>query len=357
MSTRMAAERMQAAAAAFLDGLSDEQRTVAQWPFEDTQEREAWFYTPTDHGGLPLSSMGPDQQKRAHMLLSEGLSLAGYNTCAVIMGWENVLDRLEGHIRDWGRERGRDPGLYYWRVFGDPESGLPWSWRVGGHHISVSHVVVDGQVVGSTPLFLGADPAFASLGGPDLVRPVGSVELAAQELMRSLDGEQRALALASPVAPTDIVACNRPSYGEADGDLPLPLPEVWRKRLPDPWHDLAVTVQENADSDAGLEDHHLEAVRLTRMPRGLPATHMREDQKSALRGLLDLYASRLPEGLCEIEQRKFHGDRIDEHSLLWAGGVGHGVGYYYRVQGPQLMVECDNTQRGANHVHTVWRDP
>lgn len=357
MTTRERAERMQAAAAAFLEALEPQQRAAAQWAFEDTAERQSWYYTPTDHGGLPLSAMNPLQQKRAHMLLAEGLSHSGYNTCAVIMGWENILDRLEGHIRDWGRERGRDPGLYYWRVFGDPGSGEPWSWRVGGHHISVSHVIVDGEVVGSTPLFMGADPAHASLGGADLVRPVGPVELKARELMLSLDDDQRALAIVTDTAPTDIVACNRPVYGRGDGDLPLPLQDVWRGRLPDPWHELATTVQQNADAQAGLEDHHLEAVRLTCEPKGIPASALHHDQRAALRELLDLYASRLPDGLREIEQRKFDGPRLDDHSLLWAGGVGHGIGYYYRVQGPHLMVECDNTQRGANHVHTVWRDP
>ena len=108
------------AANTFLESLDDEQRDLAQWPFHDTGERESWFFTPTDHGGLPLSSMRPIQQKHAHRLLAEGLSESGYNTTALIIGWDNVLDRLEGFIRDWGRERGRDPGLYYWRIFGDP---------------------------------------------------------------------------------------------------------------------------------------------------------------------------------------------------------------------------------------------
>ena len=109
--------------------------------------------------------------------------------------------------------------------------------------------------------------------------------------------------------------------------------------------------------EAGIEDHHLEAVRLTCEPKGIPASALRDDQRSALRELLELYAARLPDGLREVEQRKFEGTRLDDHSLLWAGGIGQGIGYYYRVQGPRLLVECDNTQRGANHIHTVWRDP
>ena len=32
-------------------------------------------------------------------------------------------------------------------------------------------------------------------------------------------------------------------------------------------------------------------------------------------------------------------------------------GHYYAIRGPRLLVEYDNTQNGANHIHAVWRDP
>jgi len=351
------AAAMAEAAAQFLDSLDADQRALAQWPFDDTAEREAWFYTPTDHGGLALAQMRPLQQQCAHRLLGRGLSLPGYVTAATVIGLDNVLDQIEGHIRNWGRERGRDPGLYYWRVFGDPAGPGPWSWRVGGHHVSVQHVVVGGEVVGSTPLFLGADPASSPLLGPHPLRPLGGVEDLARDLVRSLDQEQLAVARVTPVAPTDIVACNRPQYGAGDGDLPLPLPDVWRGRLPDPWDELAHTVQAGADSAAGITTADLEAVRLTARPRGLAAAAMRADQREQLVALLDLYAARLPEGLDEVERVKYARDRLDGVHFLWAGGTEPGEGYYYRAQSPDLMVECDNTQRGANHIHTVWRDP
>jgi Protein of unknown function (DUF3500) len=34
-----------------------------------------------------------------------------------------------------------------------------------------------------------------------------------------------------------------------------------------------------------------------------------------------------------------------------------GAPHYYRLQGPRLLIEYDNTQRKANHAHSVWRDP
>jgi hypothetical protein len=144
------AARMAAAAADFLDSLDDGQRSAAAWPFP-SEERLRWYYTPTDHGGLPLSGMRPSQQQLAFRLLAAGLSHPAYVTACVIVGLENVLDGLEGWSMRWERERGRDPGLYYVRVFGDPRSEGPWSWRFGGHHVSVHHLVVDGSVRASTP--------------------------------------------------------------------------------------------------------------------------------------------------------------------------------------------------------------
>jgi hypothetical protein len=70
-------------------------------------------------------------------LVATGLSLAGYTTVALVIGLENVLDRAERWTRDWGRERGRDPGLYYVAVFGLPD-GDAWGWRFGGHHVSLN---------------------------------------------------------------------------------------------------------------------------------------------------------------------------------------------------------------------------
>ena len=109
-----------------------------------------------------LHEQRPAQQRGAMRLVATGLSLAGYVTVATTMGLENVLDHTEGFVTRFDRERGRDPGLYYLRVFGDP-SGPTWGWRFGGHHVSLNNLVVDGALVATTPCFLGADPASSPL--------------------------------------------------------------------------------------------------------------------------------------------------------------------------------------------------
>ena len=38
------------------------------------------------------------------------------------------------------------------------------------------------------------------------------------------------------------------------------------------------------------------------------------------------------------------------------GGLSRGQRHYYRVQGPTFLIEYDNTQNDANHIHAVWGD-
>ena len=115
------------------------------------------------------------------------MSWPGYVTAATVVGLENVLDAAEGFAGRPGRERGRDPGLYYVRIFGEPDRGGTWGWRFGGHHVSVNHTIVDGDVASSTPCFLGANPASSPLLGPHLLRPLAGAEDLGRELVRSLD--------------------------------------------------------------------------------------------------------------------------------------------------------------------------
>ena len=172
--------------------------------------------------------MRPSQQQLAMRLLATGLSRAGYVTASTIMGLENVLDELEGWRASFGHERGRDPGRYYVRIFGQPGADS-WSWRFGGHHVSVHHTVVGGELRAFTPCFLGADPARSPLLGPHELRPLAACTDLAFELLRSLTDAQRSVAVLSPVPPIDLVGANRTTLAEGDGPLRLAL--VWRNAV------------------------------------------------------------------------------------------------------------------------------
>ena len=177
-AARQVAGRMAEAAGAWLEQLDPGQRQVATGPAPGAgasdAERRRWFYTPTDHGGLTLHQQRPAQQRAAMRLVASGLSEAGYVTVATVVGLENVLDRVEGFRARFDRERGRDPGLYFLRVFGRPGGREPWGWRFGGHHVSLNNLVVDGALAATTPSFLGADPASAPLLGGAVSRPLGA---------------------------------------------------------------------------------------------------------------------------------------------------------------------------------------
>jgi hypothetical protein len=353
--TREAAARMTEAALAFVGALDDPQRSQAAWGFPSDDERRRWFYSPTDHGGLALSSTSPAQQRLAMKLLRTGVSKAGYVTVSTIIGLENVLDDVEGWVASWERERGRDPGLYYVRVFGDPAGDQPWSWRFGGHHVSINHTIVDGHVVASTPCFLGADPASSPLLGPHLLRPLAAAEDLGRELAHALTADQLAQALLSPVAPVDLVTGNRTVVN--DGDEPPHLRDIWRARFTDALAVRVDTMQADAERLLGLEPEHIDALRFTMAPKGVLAAVLTVDQREILRALLDVYVQRVPDELADLQAAKFSAEAdLDLLSFAWAGGIEAGQPHYYRVQGSQLLVEYDNTQRGTNHVHTVWRD-
>lgn len=349
-----AARAMTEAATTLLEALSAEQRAAATWPFPADDERRRWFFTPTDHGGLSLAEMDSAQHRLVHRLVAAGLSEAGYNATAVIIGQENVLDRLEGFSVDFERDRGRDPLLYWVAIFGDPTTDGSWAWRFGGHHVSLHFTLVGGRVVSTTPCFLGADPAAAPLLGPHLHRPLGGAEDLGRELARSLDGGQAGRAILSPVPPVDIVGSNRTVLTE--GDRSLALPYVWRGRFEAELDRLLADMNDATAASLGLEDHHEASLAFSSTPKGVPASALAEPQREMLRALLDVYIGRVADDLAEAWSARLAGPALDDLHFLWAGGLETGDPHYYRIQGRSLLIEYDNAQRGGNHVHTVWRD-
>src|SRR4051812_30668463 len=124
----------------WLDGLDHGQRDRASFPFEDP-ERYVWAYTPDPpRQGLAIADMGADQRAAAMAIVGAATSGRTAAEIAAIIALESVLGDLE---RSMGRTDGprRDPDLYWLAVFGEPGAGLPWSWRIGGHHVAI-HVTV-----------------------------------------------------------------------------------------------------------------------------------------------------------------------------------------------------------------------
>ncbi|MGH2460704.1 MAG: DUF3500 domain-containing protein [Chloroflexota bacterium] len=355
---RVLVERMAEAASGWLAALSVDQRHKAARDFPADDQRTLWYYTPTEQGGLPLVEMDPSQQRLAHRLIASGLSRPGYVTAATIMGLENVLDAIEGWRTTYpGRaalHRGRDPLLYFVTVFGQPGDGS-WGWRVGGHHLSFHYTIVDGRIASPTPLFFGSNPAEAQMVGPGALRPLAGEEDLGRELLRALDAEQQAIAILAPVAPTDIVQSNRVSV--EDGALPRATAQLFNAALPES------SVRDFLESDdrhrhrQRTPEEYLADLRYEKTPKGLPATRMTAGQRDLLAALIRQYVDRLPDEVADLHRARVTGPALAAMHFAWAGGHEHRQPHYYRIQGPRLLIEYDNTQNDANHIHAVWRDP
>lgn len=288
------------AAIAFLNALTPEQRAQATYDFKDEQ-RFDWHFIPKPRKGLPLKDMTPAQQHLAEALLSAGLSQRGYIKASTIMSLEDVLRIME---KDDGVRR--NPLGYFFTVFGQPSDKGTWGYRVEGHHLSQNFTIVDGKVAGS-PSFFGTNPAKVPDGPRKGLRVLAREEDLGRDLIQALTADQKKTAIVDTVAYKDIFTM--------------------------------------ASRKAAL----------TGQPNGLQVSKMTAKQRQLLQDLLDEYCNNVPEQLAQSREEliKKAGDKL---YFAWAGQEGVGEPHYYRIQSPYFLVEYDDTQNNANHIHSVWRD-
>lgn len=296
-------QRMAEAAGNLLASLDAAGRQKAVLDFADRAERENWHYVPRERAGLPLKEMDEHQRALAHALVATGVSASGYEKVSTIISLEPILAELEGA----GRRFERDPERYYVSIFGEPGGDAPWGWRFEGHHVSLNHTVVEGRMLGSAPLFFGSNPAEVRHGAQTGLRALREEEDLGRQLLRELDGEQKAVAVVSAEAPGDILTTNAPH------------------------------------------------VRDEIAPKGLGRADMSAAQGQVLDALIEVYVQRLPESVAEAEWTRLKAADLPAAHFAWAGAEERGGPHYYRVQGPSFLAEYDNTQNDANHIHAVWR--
>jgi hypothetical protein len=301
-----AAGEITAVVRAWLDGLDDGQRVQATFPF-DTRERFVWAYTPGTREGLALRDMRPDQREAAHAIVRVSLSNRTAGEVASVIALESVLGEVERAAGRGGWQR-RDPELYWFGVFGEPDPRTPWSWRVGGHHVAVHITVADGEVLGTTPSFLGANPAVVPSGPQRGFRALAGEEGFARSLLSNMTPAERTAAIVSDRAPAEILTENAP----------------------------------RADA--------------TNVPRGVRHADLQRLQQADLERLIRLYVDRVRPDVADWQWRRIVADGLGEVTFAWAGSEEPGRGHYYAIRGPRFLIEYDNTQNGANHIHAVWRD-
>src|SRR5690606_17219093 len=91
-------------------------------------------------------------------------------------------------------------------------------------------------------------------------------------------------------------------------------------------------------------------------PTGLSATQMTPAQRHQLVALVKVYIERWRPEIAHETFAEIGRAGIDQIAFAWAAGFERGEANYYRIQGPTLLIEFDNTQNNANHIHTTFRD-
>ena len=298
--------RMTDAARAFLASLTPEQKAKATFAFTD-DERLNWHFIPRERKGMPLKQMTEPQRKAALALLKTSLSDKGYDQTALIRDLEIVLKELEK-----GRQGPvRDPEQYFFTVFGEPSDTGTWGWRYEGHHCAQNWTLVKGKLAASSPQFFGTNPAEVRVdvpgGPPKGTRVLAAEEDLARQLVNSLDEQQRKMAIVSETAPNDIAtAASRVAAIQAD--------------------------------------------------TGIPYRSLKPEQQEMMRNLVLEYINKQNPELAQSRIDKVLAAGPDGVKFAWMGSTQPNQGHYYRVQGPTFLIEYDNTQNNANHVHAVWRD-
>ncbi|HUG70194.1 MAG TPA: DUF3500 domain-containing protein, partial [Pirellulaceae bacterium] len=199
-------------ATAFVSTLTDEQKAVAVLAF-DKPERVDWHFIPKEYRkGLQLKEMTEPQRKAAHALLQTTLSQIGYEKATQIMQLEHILHELERERNSnrWARETDR----YYFTIFGTPSEKGDWGLSIEGHHLSLNFTVKDGEVVSSTPAFFASNPSTVMNevegGLPKGTQVLKKEEQLAFELVNSLSGEQKKVAVIAETAPSEIRGAGEP---------------------------------------------------------------------------------------------------------------------------------------------------
>jgi hypothetical protein len=302
----MAAE-MGRAGAALAGSLAAEDQSAVFHSFDD-EERFDLRLAPFFLDGVAVEDFGPPTRENLEALLRASLGPVGARRVEEIRALEDEIlarQREAGWLRDtfarlagvWGRD------VYYLTLYGEPSSPAPWGYRFDGHHVSLNFTVV-GERVSGTPLFLGAEPRENAAG----VQVLGRQEDLARALYLSLDSSLRARAT-----------------------LPF-------------------------GGDRGLFVGEGERIETSGEPVGIARAELGSAQQALFDDLLESYFENVAAPIAARERARVAEAGRDRVHFAWAGDAEPGRPMYYRLQGPTLLIEFDNTEEDADHIHTLWRD-
>lgn len=290
-------------AISFLNSLNEEQLEKTQKSFNDLT-RHTWHFLPAamwPRPGIPLEELSQSQKELLYDVLQEFLSESGYEKTRSIMDLENVLAEIENNP-DF-----RDPELYYTTFYGDPANDEKWGWSFEGHHISLNFTVVNDEV-SMVPRFLGARPSLIHEGTRKGEKTVlHREEDLGIELIQSMNEAQLDKAIFLETAFWEIVT--------------------------------------NVATEVGPLTFE-----------GIMMDELNESQQMLLLDIINEYLSAMPKEMADKRFENLKNEEFSDIEFAWAGATELGKAHYYRIQGKTFLIEFDNTQDDANHIHTVWRD-
>jgi hypothetical protein len=285
-----------------LNSFNAEQKAKAIFELDDPK-KEDWHFFPStmfEREGIPIKEMNPSQKKLVHSVLRSFLSKSGYEKTLEIMELENVL-------RSFGQDSVvRDPEKYFISFYGNPMTDDLWSMSFEGHHISLNFTISGDEIVAS-PRFLGANPAMISEGPRKGDRTLDEEEDLGFDLINSMDSQQQQKAIFQEESFKDILSFN--------------LSEISPMK-----------------------------------PEGIRYSELNLDQQKQLMRIIDEYLSNMPSKIANARKEKVISEDLSDIYFGWVGAKSLGAAHYYRIQAKTFLIEFDNSQNNANHIHTVWRD-
>ncbi len=307
VNVQCSAQHLDEKANVFLNTLTPELKSQALFSLTDS-ERMNMNYIPIERKGPTFHDFDDKQKTAALDLLKASLSSQGYEKSREIMDLENILFMMENHTTKKPEGKSpRDPLNYHLCIFGNPSPNDFWGWRFEGHHISLNFTSTNGKIVSSTPSFFGSNPGIVQIDEDKGKEVLKSETDLGFKLINSLTPAQLKVAIISDVAPGDIITGNKRKV-------------------------------ENIETD------------------GIQYSSLTADQKKTFMDLLNVYMDNYEKNFAKTFMDKIKKAGIDNLYFAWSGVLKPGIGNYYRIYGPVLLIEYDNTQNHANHVHTVVRD-
>lgn len=286
----------------FLNALNKEQLEKTSLPFDDTS-RVSWHFLPSSmypREGITLGELNATQKDLFAKMFREFISESGYKKTKQIINLENILVELGGDP-DF-----RDATKYFIAFYGNPKKDDIWAWSFEGHHVSLNFTISKNKIVAS-PRFYGANPAIVTKGKNKGLHTLHKEETLAYGLLHSMTEIQKKQAIFRTVAFKDIVTSH--------------------------------------DSEVSPLDK-----------KGISVKSLDASQKELLKAIIMEYLKSLPKQQAEQRAQQITKEELNDITFGWAGNTALGEAHYYRIQGTSFLIELDNTQNNANHIHCVWRD-